>query len=1070
MPPLLNTATGQLEFVADGQVRASLESGSHAISPDFPLQTEALQGSGGITSPEQLQALETGGGPATVVPGAEVAQKEKEAYEAERYGGFAEAGAAAEMGALDFLTAGGAGALMRVGPGGEGQARSIAQHQGAYTGGQIIAGLATLNPEMIAASPVSGATRFIREFGETGAGAGRIAKIAVPTIAGGVEAGALSAAATVGERVWSDDPLNVERGVADLSSSFLYGFGLGAVGTLTGKATEKGLEWARSSGAAAKEAAAAAPVADDIARMDSSQLIDAHKVETAALEQTQAAQKTQAAAEVGAYQTAFEETRPYRVADDTASKVMVDARNTIRHLADDPRGLALKPDAASRALREQEEQLRAIISKAPQMEAGIAAEEADIANQIKKDLATADKATAESAAQAKAADEAKGVRQAAADSKAEVKAAKLEAKALKAEETAARRPDSQSAKAAAKAARMEADSARAAVPKSAVAEAAPAVESPAAAAEPAGPPSIESLEDFSNEVNRAASKLEGHGQYGDRKSFIASVWGEDAAFDEMSLDAFKERLVEANKKGLVRLTRADFSHALEGGEGKIKQSLFKQSLAKQGEADFHLIERGMPFTERAAAEAAAPAAAKVATEAAAPVAAEGAAATEELRIRLKDKAARRWGDLTDRKIKAETTKKGIRISRSDAEDFVRAIESGETAARRAQTLQRVPELLAQNEAIQQRITAASTHPSKLTSPRLDAIVKAQEELKTTGGKRGLGQQLLQGAVYAGVAGAVTPILPDRLKILAPIVAGAASLKVGAGIFRRMGASSAAVAGRTTRAVESFLSVAQRASKVATRAAPILASKVLAQVRYGPPPRKADRDPREAAPMKGDSPLYKVFHAREMEIRDQMTIGTDGKPAMKPEARARIAEVLSPIAAHDPKAADMAETVAARRIEFLYSKLPQKPDLGFQIGPDRHRFSDMQMREWARYAAAVEDPSAIFERAVHGATTPEDAEVAQEVYPEMLAKFKSDLVAGMATLRKTLPQERRISLFILTGVPVDPATDPRVLPVFQNQFADEPGSEGGTQAPPAEPQFNNVKKSIPEPTPAQARAG
>jgi hypothetical protein len=47
-------------------------------------------------------------------------------------------------------------------------------------------------------------------------------------------------------------------------------------------------------------------------------------------------------------------------------------------------------------------------------------------------------------------------------------------------------------------------------------------------------------------------------------------------------------------------------------------------------------------------------------------------------------------------------------------------------------------------------------------------------------------------------------------------------------------------------------------------------------------------------------------------------------------------------------------------------------------------------------------------------------------------------------------------------------DPRVLRILQGTFTAEEGSEGGTQAPRAQPQFGSVTK--PEATPAQQRGG
>jgi hypothetical protein len=67
----------------------------------------------------------------------------------------------------------------------------------------------------------------------------------------------------------------------------------------------------------------------------------------------------------------------------------------------------------------------------------------------------------------------------------------------------------------------------------------------------------------------------------------------------------------------------------------------------------------------------------------------------------------------------------------------------------------------------------------------------------------------------------------------------------------------------------------------------------------------------------------------------------------------------------------------------------------------------------------------------------------------------------------LPYARKLSLSLLTGLPLVPALQPEILRVLQAQYASEPGTEGGTQAPVAAPQFGSVKTE--QATPAQERS-
>ncbi len=238
---------------------------------------------------------------------------------------------------------------------------------------------------------------------------------------------------------------------------------------------------------------------------------------------------------------------------------------------------------------------------------------------------------------------------------------------------------------------------------------------------------------------------------------------------------------------------------------------------------------------------------------------------------------------------------------------------------------------------------------------------------------------------------------------------------------------------------------------------MVATKILAGVRYAPGEGKETEEP-----AKGQT-LAKLFKARTDEIKSQTAYDELGVPRLRPAAHAAVADRLKPVRAVDPILADRLETLAAKRIEFLSSLIPRRPDIMHTtFGPDLWQPSDMAMRSWARSASAVEDPDAVLERAVHGAVSPEDAAALQAVYPEKLADFTQQVAAKLPMLRKTLPYARRISLSILTGQPVDPAMDPAIMRVFQAQFQYEP------EPPKPEAQFGSVKARELEPATASQR--
>ena len=392
-------------------------------------------------------------------------------------------------------------------------------------------------------------------------------------------------------------------------------------------------------------------------------------------------------------------------------------------------------------------------------------------------------------------------------------------------------------------------------------------------------------------------------------------------------------------------------------------------------------------------------------------------------------------------------------------DNLASVFAKDASGERMAALGAAEKALERNRALQEKIAGLTAAPS---SERLAAIADARDALSTGGKSAGIGEKMASGAAYSGAAHLAASI-PVVGPFIAPFVGNAAASAIGGKLSGKLAKGVAETAERTSKVISKFLDVGAPVA----RAAPVLATKVLGAVRYSdaPEPKPA----RGTKPEKPRDQLAANYHARSEELRSQTTFGPEGKSVMRPEARMKMADRLDPVRHISPILADRLETIAARRVQFLADKLPRRPDLvAIKTGPDRWQPSDMQMRQFARYAAAVEDPSGIEERLVAGSVTPEDAEVMREVYPERYAAIQAEIAARLPELRGTLPYQRRLALSVFSGVPVDPAMHPRILAVLQSSFAEEPGSEGGTQAPKPAPQFGSIKNQ--EATPAQARQG
>lgn len=455
-----------------------------------------------------------------------------------------------------------------------------------------------------------------------------------------------------------------------------------------------------------------------------------------------------------------------------------------------------------------------------------------------------------------------------------------------------------------------------------------------------------------------------------------------------------------------------------------------------------------------------------------------------------------------------------RIVAQDAK--LRTVFAGDTSGERIAALDKIPATIERNRALQRRIAELEAKPA---SERLAAISHAQEQLpiaqqaareaaaaarqaereaaaeaRATARQAkidakladikpeaSMAEQALSGTAFGAITGAAhaLPII-GQIPGAAHIIGAKGAKFVTDLVFRRLGKTAAGLEARAGAAADRFLDTAGRAATpqaaalavrgiaraTAVGARPPSASSTLVRVSFAAGKPAPKQGPGAAVA----KDVVAHYQARSAEIRSQTMYDAAGNAVLRPEVRQAIGDRLAAIRAVKPLLADRMETVAARRIEYLSSILPRKPDMGgVQIGPDRWMPSDLEIRSWARSVAAVEDPHAVLERAAHGHVVIEEARAMQAVYPEVVRDYVQRLTAHLADLPKALPYRRRLALSILSGVPVDPAMQPAVLRELQAMYVREPGTEGGTQAPRPEPQFGSVRRGDPG-TPSQRRQG
>ena len=395
-------------------------------------------------------------------------------------------------------------------------------------------------------------------------------------------------------------------------------------------------------------------------------------------------------------------------------------------------------------------------------------------------------------------------------------------------------------------------------------------------------------------------------------------------------------------------------------------------------------------------------------------------------------------------------------------DELRASFGADQSGERAAALDAAPKALERNRALQARIKSVLAEPS---SPRLQAIADAKDVLQSGGPKKSLAEEMLGGTIFhktseaaAGLAGA----LPLAGGLVGPIAGGLAARVVTKAVFGRLAKATL----EQTQKMSSAVGMIAQATNKATRAAAPIATSILAALRFAP----AGAGAAAAGAGSASKPtLAEAYAARTAEIRSQTAYDETGTPKMRPAARQAMADQLSPIRAVAPVAADRMETAGARRIEYLASVIPKRPDIATVSvgGKDTWQASDMQMRTFARICDAVERPENVEKRIATGAATPEDIAAYRGCYPARAAAFQAQIISAIAQRPTKLPYPQRLALTMF-GIPADSSMHPVVLNQLQGAFLGEPGTNGGGQPARAQPQFGSVKKSISQPTPAQRR--
>ncbi|MCL2724775.1 MAG: hypothetical protein FWD69_10100 [Polyangiaceae bacterium] len=194
---------------------------------------------------------------------------------------------------------------------------------------------------------------------------------------------------------------------------------------------------------------------------------------------------------------------------------------------------------------------------------------------------------------------------------------------------------------------------------------------------------------------------------------------------------------------------------------------------------------------------------------------------------------------------------------------------------------------------------------------------------------------------------------------------------------------------------------------------------------------------------------------EKFIRDQR--GISALQANPQQLSDRVGAALNPVSDAAPKTTTAATATAMRGVAFLASKLPSAKKDPYSLQPQFQpatRASDAEIAQFRRYKEALDDPTIIVRKAVHGGLTPEHVEAVKAVYPRLYDEMRNQVFQALVDSKSPIPYTRRIALGILLDLPTDQTLAPDFVQTIQSTYQ-RPAAQ-----PPPPSRVSNFRLSVP----------
>ncbi len=144
--------------------------------------------------------------------------------------------------------------------------------------------------------------------------------------------------------------------------------------------------------------------------------------------------------------------------------------------------------------------------------------------------------------------------------------------------------------------------------------------------------------------------------------------------------------------------------------------------------------------------------------------------------------------------------------------------------------------------------------------------------------------------------------------------------------------------------------------------------------------------------------------------------------------------------HAPKIAQAMQATQIRAVQYLATKIPERPDFG-PLAP-KWEPSAYEMADFNRAAEVADDPLAVLKQAAAGTLTPDAVDAMKAIYPQQYAAMQTAVFESITT-HGAPPYQQAVMLSMLFGVDLDGTIG--AMPANQAAFASAAMSDANPAA-------------------------